>query len=420
MQSTGSLADLATAHLQRLDAVLAALAGWAEAGEPPIKALLPLGDDRAPALLLKANRQGGHGVILSAAAIDELDGHAERLLPLLPSAEAGAGFARTLLPVPPLLPPLPVQAHWPDIGIAWRDMALVVPQAGDVLPALATVLAHMQPPEQARRITGWATTAMLPAVGGFDPWVSCQLLVLGPGRARPCDLPHKIVTLKPAAVPAVQALPPLSHAAWRALRTVAGDAVPDWQMAMAGERAPGLLVRLAAGLPHSRGGLLAALLLHDPRQAAVLLAGWLAADGAAGVDRALIDMVPAPAMVDGLDALLRPADGLQSMPLEWLAALAAALPGHPGARGPLASDLAARLAELQPAHPALPAIVAGRLGAPAAHDLERLATPDVLRALGSAHLALALKLTAGAIMRPAASPAALAASLAAVRLATAR
>ncbi|WP_156257250.1 hypothetical protein, partial [Sandarakinorhabdus oryzae] len=258
-QSTGSLAELAPEHRQRLDDIMAALAGWAEAGEPPIKALLPLGDGRAPALLLKANRQGGHGVILSAAGMDALDGHAERLLPLLPSAEASAGFARTVLPVPPLLPPLPVQAHWPDIGIAWRDMALMVPQASDVLPALVTVLAHMQPPEQARRITGWATTATLPAVGGFDPWRACQLLVLGPGRGRPCGLPHKIVALQPAAEPGVQAMPPLSHAAWRALRTVAGEAVPEWDLAMAGECAPALLVRLAADLPLSRGGLLAAL-----------------------------------------------------------------------------------------------------------------------------------------------------------------
>ncbi|WP_197042294.1 hypothetical protein, partial [Sandarakinorhabdus oryzae] len=151
-----------------------------------------------------------------------------------------------------------------------------------------------------------------------------------------------------------------------------------------------------------------------------LLAGWLAADGASGVDRALIDMVPAAAMLDGLDALSRPAHGLRALPLEWLVALAAALPGHPGARGPLASDLVARIAELQPDHPALPAIVAGRMGGPAAPDLERLATPDVVRALGPGHLALALKLTAGAIMRPTASLGALATSLAAVRLATAR
>ena len=217
MLSAGPLAEIAPAHLHRLHDILAALAGWAQAGEPPMKALLPLGDGPSPALLLMAGRQGGHGVIISAAAMAELDGHPEQLLPLLNSVEASPGFARTALPVPPLLPPLPVQANWPDIGIAWRDMAVVVPQASDVLPALVTVLAKMQPPEQARRITGWATTAMLPSSGSFDSWASCPLLVLGPGRARPRGLPQQIVTLNPSGAPTVAANAPPAHAAWRVL-----------------------------------------------------------------------------------------------------------------------------------------------------------------------------------------------------------
>ena len=383
-------------------------------------ALLPLGTAPAPALLIKAGRSGGHGVIVTAEALAHLNGRAERLLPLLPAAGSGSSFSRTAVPVPPMLPPLPIQPHWPDIGLAWQDVALIVPQAGDVLPALVTVLAAMRPAQQAARITGWATTAQLPAVGRFDPVAACQLLVLGPGRLRPPGLPHRTVELQASGEPPVAASAPAAFAAWQALRRVAGTDVPDWAFAMATAEAPALLVQLAAATGLRRPVLWQGLVDHDPGHAAMLLAGWLAADGAPGLDQSDLDCLPSDMFLSGLDALAQPARALAALPLSSLHQLAAVLPWHRAVRGAVASDLAARLAAEDPSHPALPAIISSRLGGPPGQDLARLATPQVMRALGPGHAALAFRLTAGGIANAASSRQALAASLAAVRMATAR
>lgn len=412
--------DLEPAHQQRLHAILQSLASWAQVGEPAMMALLPLGDATVPALLLKAGRQGGHGLIITAAILAELDGRAERLLPMLPAAEARISFGQPGVLLPAVLPALPVQAHWGDIGIAWRDMAVNAAQSCDVLPALVTVLAQMRPAEQARRITGWATTAMLPAIGDFDPWVACPLLVLGPGRSRPNGLPHKIVPLRPSGEPPVAATAPPTHAAWCAMRAVAGEAVPQWSSAMAHGSAPTLLRQLANGMPQSRLSLLAALLLHDVHHAAMLLAAWLADDGGAGIDASLIDLMPVSALLDGLEALALPARALLHLSLAQLDRLAQGLAGHPAGHGPVASDLAQWIATLNPTHPALPRMIARRLNGPVGPDLQRLATPPVIRALGPNHAGLALKLTSGGIAQPAGNVQSLATSLAAVRLATAR
>lgn len=421
VRGSAALPSLEAAHQLRLAEILASLAGWAEAAEPPMMALLPLGDGSAPALLLKADRlHGANAVLLTPDAMAEAGGRPEWLLSLLPAPDGSLAFARAVLALPPLATDIPLKPDWTDIGIAWRDIALMVPESADVIPALATVLQRMAPPEQALRITGWATTAMMPAAGDFDPWERCQLLILGPGRRLPNGLRHQVVRLDRAGLPATTVSPPLAWEAWTLLRQAVGADVPAWQFEMAAEFPPVLLADLAETLA-SRGWprprLLAALRGVSERHALALLAAWLAADGAAGVDPAEIDSLPIEHLIDGLDMLPAPGRALEHLPLAVVGKLADQLVARHAATGPLASDLAVALARSQPDHQALQLLVLGRLNALPGPDISRLARADVVEALGPRRVDLALKLTASALPSPTATVAAFGTALATVRLA---
>lgn len=430
----------------RLQEIMVSLADWAGSGEAPIIALLPLDHAPGPALLLRA--AGGslpqaNAMLVPADLLAALDGHAERLLPLLPVPDGSRSFGRSpvaLSPDPladPLadLPPLPLRSGWADIGLAWRDRVVMVPETADVLPTLATVLATAGPPEQRGRIRGWATTALLPAAGDFDPWQECQLLVLGPGRSRPHGLPHRPARFNQLNEPEPVCDPPPAWRAWAAFRDIAAGApLLPWQPDMVAEPVPALLARLADHADAARGnriGLVRALLGGRGRQGAdlreaglQLLAGWLEQDGGADLGDDDCAALGRPMLIAALASLDRPGHALAQMQPARALWLIDGVIDHPTATAALGCAVALWLAQHQPDHPALPAIISARLAGASGRDLGldlgRLATPAVLAALGPRHADLALQLTAAGLRRPAANLNAIATSLAALRIAATR
>lgn len=422
----------------RLHEIMASLAYWADSGEAPIVALLPLGDGLS--ILLRAAGGGAigpnalaqaNGVILTADMIAELGGRAERLLAVLPAPDGGRNFGRSPWVVPPVLPPLPLRIGWEDIGLAWCNRIMLVPESADVLPTLATVLANAGPPEQAGRVRGWATSAILPAAGGFDPWDECQLIVLGPGRDHPYGMPHLAARLNLLGEPEPVVLPPATWRAWAAFREIAGaDAVLPWDFDMSVESVPALLARLADHADAQRGNrtaLVGALLAGRGQSRSVLradlkaaglnlLAGWLEQDGAADLAEADFLALGRPTLLAALSSLDAPLAALARMAPSRVLWLAEGLADHVAATGLVGSAAALWLAQHAPQHPALPAIVAARLEGPEGFDLARLASVSVLDALGPDQADLALRLTAAGLRRPAGSIAAIAASLAALGL----
>lgn len=418
----------------RLQEIMASLAHWAEYGEAPIMALLPLGN--AAALLLRAAAGSAVGstlpqanaILLTADLLAALDGRAERLLPLVPVPDGSRNFGRTPLAMPADLPALPLRSGWSDIGVAWRNRVVIVPETADVLPTLATLLAIAGPPEQRERITRWATTALLPAAGNFDPWDDCQLLVLGPGRSQPYGMPYLPARFNVLNEPEPVCEAPAAWRAWAAFREATGGApLLPWRPEMAGEPVPALLAQLADhadGARANRIGLVRALLAGRGRQAADLkaaglnlLAGWLEQDGAADLADDDCADLGRSTLLAALASLDRPAKALARMQPPRVLWLVDGLIDHPAASGATGCAAALWLARHRPDHAALPALISARLGGAPGLDLARLATPAVLAALGPRHADLALQLTAAGLRRPAGNLSALATSLAALRLA---
>lgn len=422
-----------------LHEIMASLAHWADSGEAPMLALLPLGPVPAPVLLLRAAGGGAIGpnalpqanaIIIPADVLAALNGHAEQLLPLLPAPDGSSSFGRSPLMVPAALPALPLRSGWPDIGLAWRNRVVIVPETADVLPTLATVLANSGPPEQRGRITGWATTAMLPPAGDFDLWAACQLLVLGPGRRHPYGIPYVPARFNVLNAPEPVCEPPAAWRAWAAFReATAGAPLLPWHPDMAAEPVPALLARMADHADAARGNRIAlvrALLAGRGRQAADLraaglnlLAGWLEQDGAADLADADCAALGQAMLLAALASLDQPGLALGRMAAARVLWLIDGLLDHPAATGALGCAAALWLVRHRPDHPALPALIATRLAGAPGLDLARLATPAVLAALGPRHADLALKLTSAGLRQPAGTLAAIATSLTALRLAEA-
>lgn len=433
LQASANLA-LEDAQQLRLRELLVAIDHWAQLGEAPMMALLPLGNGAD--LLVKA----AWGSAISPTALPMA--HAmllppgmarasllgTRLLPLLPAPDGSRQFGRQPIPVPPVLPDAPLRPGWPDIGLAWRNRVVIVPEAADVVPALATVLATSGPPEQAGRITGWATTAMLPAVGDFDPWEACQLLVLGPGRPQPYGHPYLPARFNILGEPEPAVPPPAAWRAWTAFRDAAGaQAMLPWDMDMTVEPVPALLARLADHADDDRArrpALLTALLNGEGPQGfdlratgLALLAGWLAQDGAAALPEAEFRALGSGRLIAALDSLDRPGEALAHLSDAHLLWLAEALVNHPLAAGHLGCAMVLRLIDVPGGAALVPQLVAQRLEGAGGLDLERLASRRVIEALGPGHAALALKVTRLGLRQPAATLAGLGTSLAALQLA---
>jgi len=429
--------DLTAAQQLRLDEIMASLAHWAGSGEAPIVALLPLG--QGAALLIRAASGAGigpgalpqaHAVLVTPTLLGQIDGRAERLLPVLPAPDGSRSFGRGPILIPPLLPALPLRIGWQDIGVVWRNRVVIVPEAADVLPTLVTLLANAGPPEQAARITGWATTAILPPAGDFDPWDDCQLLVLGPGRRQPNGMPYLAARFNLLGEPEPVIAPPPAWAAWTAFRDATdGAALLPWDHDMTVEPVPALLARLADHADASRRNrtaLVRALLAGRGPQAADLnaaglnlLAGWLEQDGAADLADKDCAALGRPTLLAALARLDAPGQALAQMRQARAVWLIEALVDHAVAAGPVGSAAALWLAREVPDHPALPAIVAARLAGVPGLDVTRLASPTVLAALGPRHAELALQVTAAGLRRPAGSLAGIATSLTALGLVSA-
>lgn len=180
----------------RLGELALVLAGWADQAEdePPAIALLPLGPGATPALLLRLAYLGraslgtsafAHGLLLDGAALAACGGRPDLLLPLIPQPDGTRGFGAQPLTLAGPLPAPRSFGDWTRLGLEWRDRLVSVASRGDEEPVLQAILATLPPVGGGTRLRGWATTAALPAVGGFVPARDLQVLVLSPDRRRP-------------------------------------------------------------------------------------------------------------------------------------------------------------------------------------------------------------------------------------------
>lgn len=190
---------ISAAAESRLSELALVLAGWADEREPPAAALIPLTDATAPAVLVRTAYLGSaqlgtiafaHALLLDGAAFAACGGRPETLLSLIPVPDGTRDFAdapRILPDVPAIAPP---RRDWDGLGLEWRDRLLIVGDEAETEPTLRSVLAALGPATPGARVRGWATTALLPTAGAFDPARELQLLVVDAARRLPAGLHH--------------------------------------------------------------------------------------------------------------------------------------------------------------------------------------------------------------------------------------
>lgn len=230
---------LTGAEEKRLGDLALALAGWADSGEDSFHALIPLQADRAPAVLIHAAYIGSstlgavaqaHGVLLDATALECIDGRADLLIPFLPRPDGSRGFADSPIALSMPLAGSELAHDWSHFGLSWRDRAIVDVPAPLVPDILASALAAIDPPDQAARVRGWATTAALPAVADFSPRLF-QLLVLDTARAVAPSNEWLRARLTETGFEGDAVTSPDAWRAWRQLQAIA-DAAPDTRRAL--------------------------------------------------------------------------------------------------------------------------------------------------------------------------------------------
>lgn len=227
-RSYGVLAhSLAPEDFQRFQPIIEdfslALAAWADLHLDGFVALVPLDAGRNAWVVWRARHlgagelgtiAGAHGLLISAEAMEALEGRAHRLLHLLPPPGHGAfgGEGVTAQPVASGAAPLPA------FGLEWRDQVIEVRDGSDPEAVLVAALEGVNPPAQITRIDGWASTGALAASGGFDPAEAFRLIV------RPSDEPRSTVAHPAREVVfqngAVLADPTPAPAVWRAWQAV--------------------------------------------------------------------------------------------------------------------------------------------------------------------------------------------------------
>ena len=120
-----------------------------------------------------------HAVHLAPELLEETFERTEQLLALIPEPDETLAFADAPLELASLPPPR--RALWAGLNLAWTDRAIAVDPSVDLEAVLGAALASVDPPEQRRRVSGWATTAELPARGAISPLRQCRLIVARPG-----------------------------------------------------------------------------------------------------------------------------------------------------------------------------------------------------------------------------------------------
>lgn len=212
----------------RLSELALVIAGWAEQGEPPAAALIPLTDATAPAVLLRFAHLGSgslgsigfaNGLLLDNAAFAACGGRPETLLPLLPEPDGSRAFAEAPVTVNQAAPFAPTLRDWSGLGLEWRDRLVVVEDRAEEEATLCSILRSIGPAGPGSRVRGWATTATLPPGGSFSPGRELQLLVVEKSRRRPA-LHHLLARASASGFDGERVdLPPAARA-WERLKSL--------------------------------------------------------------------------------------------------------------------------------------------------------------------------------------------------------
>lgn len=217
-----------------------ALAAWADLGLQRFVALTPLGPARSAYVLWRARFLGAgelgtiaaaNGLLISAAALEAIEGRAHRLLAALPEPE-GSPFGDVAVTASPLRGSATALA---GLGLEWRDQVVEVLDGADPEAVLVAALEGMSPAAQIARIDGWASTGALQSSGGFDPAEAFRLVVrprdevqgAGLSGRRTVPVQNGQTTVEAESEPQVWRL-------WRAVNRAAGSpdaAASDWKPA---------------------------------------------------------------------------------------------------------------------------------------------------------------------------------------------
>lgn len=260
LERSGGSDDVPEAERRVLGDLPLALAGWMGAREEDeIYGCLPL--SRATTggrLLFRAaylRDVGGEpyglavGVYLPREMLHELDGHAERLVDLLPWPDRDTRFVAAPLTVDTAS--LPALTDGVPVGLEWDDRAVMVEDGTPPLAVARTLLAGLRRPPQHRRVRGWVTTSRFPSLGGIDARSSFQLVVSAGSPPRE-DYPTAIWR---GEFRGPVSAPPPAWAAWQRLHALVADdreltEASNWAANLAGLApaavAEGLLARALA------------------------------------------------------------------------------------------------------------------------------------------------------------------------------
>lgn len=213
----------------RLSEMALVLAGWADQGEAPAAALVPLSDATAPALLMRFAYLGtaplgtiafAHGLILDEAGFALCSGRPESLLPLIPMPDGSRHFAEAPLFVRDLPAPRPPRRDWSGLGLEWRDRIILVDGPEEEEATLSSILRSIGPAGPGARVRGWATSAALPSSGSFSPARELQLIVAEAARKRPAGLQHLPARATPSGFEGERVELPPTAQAWERLKSL--------------------------------------------------------------------------------------------------------------------------------------------------------------------------------------------------------
>jgi hypothetical protein len=357
--------SLAPEDFQRFRPILEdlslALAAWADLHQNRFVALTPLDAARSAWILWRARHLGAgelgtiaraNGLMITAEAMEMLEGRPHRLLPALPGPDEDVFGGQPVTAAPQI----PTTAALAAFGLEWRDQVIELLDDADPEAVLVAVLEGVSPGPQIARIDGWASTGALAASGGFDPADAFRLIVRPQGEPRSAVAsPAREVQLRDGQILSPPEPEPAVWRAWRAVdqarSAFAGAPAADWKPAwltQTPDRPASLaLLQAAAALsPEARLDLIAeatanartdADLTQPMGQAAAQALLRLAAsaddegDGALYVEAGLTEARFGPATAEALAGL---------MPLEAAPSLS-----KPGLERALASGLMARLGE---------------------------------------------------------------------------
>lgn len=207
----------------RLGDFALSLAGWAMLRRRSFVAMLPMASDDSAFAVARARHLGegelgpvavAHLLIVDAPLLEALDWSSPRLLSLLPEPDsADFGLAPLAISLATL-----TQSPGPSISsprVGWSDVAVDV---GDDDPeaVLGALVEGVDPPAQRARLTGWASTSLIPPAGDLDPARTFKL-VAHPSAESPSGFQasHELLSLNTTAEA------PVTWKAWLKLAAIA-------------------------------------------------------------------------------------------------------------------------------------------------------------------------------------------------------